>query len=288
MNVYSAEQGFYLRTMKRVLTAIILVPLVLLLVFFNNLPLITCAAGIVALLAMWEYLALANASGAKTPRIAALICVAALFACNFERPEYVAPAIGCLAFVLFIICAFRSPLPRVLPDTAYSVFGLLYIGLSLTTIPLLSARENGPSLLVFLFFVVWTGDIVALYVGRAFGKRKLAPAISPNKTWEGGIGSVTGSLFITVLLFFVAEILEKHGFDWLSYPGPLFHWLGLAVLLNITAQVGDLVESAIKRGAGVKDSGTLLPGHGGILDRIDALLLASPVLWYAVLVQQAF
>ncbi len=273
--------------MKRVLTALVLVPLVLLLVFFNNLPLITVAAGVVALLAAWEYLGLADASGAKTPRIAVLICIAALFACNFERPEYMAPAIGCLAFVLFVLCAFRSPLDRVLPDTAYSVFALLYVGLSLTTIPLLSARENGPSLLVFLFFVVWTGDVVALYTGRAFGKRKLAPSISPNKTWEGSVGSVAGSVLITVLLYFVAGVFTNHGFDWLSYPGSIFRWTGLAVVLNVAAQTGDLIESAMKRGAGVKDSGTLLPGHGGVLDRIDALLLAAPVLWYAVLLQQA-
>ncbi len=273
--------------MKRVLTALILIPLVLLLVFFDNLLLITAAAGIVALLAAWEYLALADASGAKTPRIAVLICIAALFACNFERPEYMAPAIGCLGFVLFIVCAFRSPVARVLPDTAYSVFGLLYVGLSLTTIPLLSARENGPSLLLFLFLVVWTGDAVALYTGRAFGKRKLAPSISPNNTWEGSVGSVAGSVLITVVLLLIAEAFGRHGFDWLSYPGPVVRWLGLGVLLNVAAQVGDLIESAMKRGAGVKDSGTLLPGHGGVLDRIDALLLAAPVLWYAVLVQQA-
>jgi phosphatidate cytidylyltransferase len=273
--------------MKRVLTALVLVPLVLLLVFFNNLPLITAAAGVVALLAAWEYLGLADASGAKTPRIAVLVCIGALFACNFERPEYMAPVLGCLGFVLFVLCAFRSPLARVLPDTAYSVFALLYVGLSLTTIPLLSARENGPSLLVFLFLVVWTGDVVALYTGRAFGKHKLAPSISPNKTWEGSAGSVAGSVLITVLLYFVAGVFTNHGFDWLSYPGPIFRWTGLAVVLNLAAQTGDLIESAIKRGAGVKDSGTLLPGHGGVLDRIDALLLAAPVLWYAVLLQQA-
>lgn len=274
--------------MKRVLTAVILIPIVLLLVFKAPFWLITLASAAVAALAAWEFLAMADASGAKTPRIAVLCAVALLFGCIFFRPEYAAPLLGCLTFTLFILCVFRSPLARVLPDTAYSVFGLLYIGLSLTAIPLLSAQENGPSLLVFLFFVVWVGDIVALYVGRAVGRRKLAPSISPNKTWEGSIGSVLGSVLITLLLIFLAGMLTRNNFDWLSYPGPMFRWLGLAVLLNIAAQVGDLIESAIKRGAGVKDSGTLLPGHGGILDRIDALLLAAPVLWWAQLAQQWF
>lgn len=274
--------------MKRVLTAAILIPLVLLLDFEGTPWLITLAAAAVAALAAWEFLALADGLGAKTPRIAVLCCIAALFACVLIRPEYLAPLVGCLTFALFILCAFRSPLPRVMPDVSYSVFGLLYVGLSLTTVPLLWSQENGPSLLLFLLFVVWTGDIVALYVGRAFGRRKLAPSISPNKTWEGSIGSILGSLLITLILVFLANLLTRRNLDWLSYPGSVFHWLGLAFLLNVAAQVGDLIESAIKRGAGVKDSGKLLPGHGGILDRIDALLFAAPVLWWAQLAQQWF
>lgn len=265
-----------------------LIPLVLLLIFSNRFWLITLVAAAVAELAAWEYLGLADASGSKTPRVVVCLSIAALFACTFWRPDYVAPLIGALTFILFIVCAFRSPLPRVLPDTAYSVFGLLYIGLSFTTLPLLSAQENGPSLLLFLFLVVWSGDVVALYTGRAFGRRKLSPSISPNKTWEGSLGSVAGSVGVALLLLWLAASLARRNVDYLSYPGPVVHWVLLAVLLNIAAQVGDLIESAIKRGAGVKDSGSLLPGHGGVLDRIDALLLAAPVLWYAQLAQQSF
>jgi phosphatidate cytidylyltransferase len=135
---------------------------------------------------------------------------------------------------------------------------------------------------------VWSGDIAAMYVGKALGRRKLAPSISPNKTWEGTIASVVGSVLVTVLLLWVAQKLTQHDLDVLFYPGSAWRWIGLGALLNVAAQVGDLVESAIKRGAGVKDSGTLLPGHGGVLDRIDALLLAAPVLWYAMLLQQVF
>jgi phosphatidate cytidylyltransferase len=120
-------------------------------------------------------------------------------------------------------------------------------------------------------------------VGRSFGRHKLAPQISPKKSWEGSAASVVGSLLIAALLVGLARWSE--GTAALPYPGPLVRWLGLAVLLNVFAQVGDLVESAIKRGAGVKDSGAMLPGHGGILDRIDALLLAAPALWYAQWIQ---
>ena len=274
--------------MKRILTAVVLVPLVLLLVFKGPYGLVTLAVAAVAELALWEYLGLADATGAKTPRIAVMVALAAQFAGGWFFPDQSGPVLAALALVLFIVCAFCSPLARVLPDTAYSVFGLIYIGFTMVTLPLLWSQENGKSLLLFLFLAVWSGDIAAMYVGKALGRRKLAPSISPNKTWEGTIASVVGSVLVTVLLLWLAQKLTQHDLDVLFYPGSAWRWIGLAALLNVAAQVGDLVESAIKRGAGVKDSGTLLPGHGGVLDRIDALLLAAPVLWYAMLLQQVF
>jgi len=274
--------------MKRVLTALVLIPLVLLLIFKGPFWLIILVVAVVAELALWEYLALADTMGAKTPRIAAVTCVALFFYITFRRPEFLTPLIGVITLSLLAMCAFRSPLNRVLPDAAYTVFGILYTGLSLTTLPLLYAQEEGPSLLTFLLFVVWAGDIAALYIGRTWGRRKLAPAISPGKTWEGSLASIAGSIAITGLLLWLASRLQAHDIAILSYPGSILHWLALAAILNVAAQVGDLTESAIKRGAGVKDSGSILPGHGGVLDRIDALLIAAPVLWYALLVQQTF
>jgi phosphatidate cytidylyltransferase len=142
---------------------------------------------------------------------------------------------------------------------------------------------------VFLLCVVWAGDIAALYIGRPFGRRKLAPTLSPNKTWEGSIASVAGSLLAAGGLLGISEYLAGWNSVALSYADEVWwYWLVLAVIVNIAAQVGDLAESALKRSAGVKDSGTLLPGHGGILDRIDALLLAAPALWYAQLIHQRF
>jgi phosphatidate cytidylyltransferase len=274
--------------MKRVLTAVVLIPLVLLLIFKAPFWLITPVVGLVAELALWEFLSLADAGGAKTPKIAAAIAVALVFVCVFYRPELLAQLLCAIALGLLILCAFRSPIKQVLPDAAYSLFGVLYVGFTLATLPLLSAQENGPSLLLFLFFVVWAGDIAALYVGRFLGKRKLAPSLSPGKTWEGSIASVVGSLAVALMLLLLAGALERRSIEALFYPGSIARWLSLALVLNVAAQIGDLVESALKRGAGVKDSGTLLPGHGGVLDRIDALLLAAPVLWYALLAQQTF
>jgi phosphatidate cytidylyltransferase len=276
--------------MQRIVTAIVLVPIVILLIFFSPtqpLPMMG-AIFVVSVLAIWEYLGLADAMGAKTPRLVVVVALALLLATVFRRSDLLEPILGILSLLLFLVCAFRSPVNRVLPDTAYSIFGLIYIGLPMGMLYLLSTRDNGPSLLLFLFMAVWCGDVAALYIGRAFGRRKLAPKISPNKTWEGSVASVAGSVLVTLLLVGVSGLLVARNIESLSYPGPILHWIGLAILVNIGAQLGDLVESAIKRGAGVKDSGHLLPGHGGMLDRIDALLLAAPLLWYAQLAQQTF
>jgi len=125
-------------------------------------------------------------------------------------------------------------------------------------------------------------------VGRAWGRHKLAPTLSPNKSWEGALGSVVGSLAATGILFGLAALLQAHDIAVLTYPEEAWYWLLLAVIVNVAAQAGDLAESALKRSVGVKDSGNLLPGHGGVLDRIDALLVAAPALWYAQVIHQLF
>jgi phosphatidate cytidylyltransferase len=267
--------------MKRVITAAILIPLVLLLLLRGSFLLVVLSTAVIAGLAAWEYLVIAAAHGAQPPRAWTLICLAVLFGATFENPGRLLPALGLAGLLLFILCAFRSPVDRVLPDTAYSVFALLYCGLTMTTVPLLWKQPGGSSLLIFLLCIVWSGDIAALYVGRAYGRHKLAPRLSPNKSWEGSAASLAGSLLIGGLLVTLARTTGG-----LSLPGPMAVWLVLAAVLNVFAQVGDLVESGIKRGAGIKDSGSLLPGHGGLLDRIDALLLAAPALWYAQWIQQ--
>jgi phosphatidate cytidylyltransferase len=274
--------------MKRIVTAIVLIPLVLLLVLKGHFWLLILAAAVVALAAAWEFMALADAGGAKMPRIPVMVGIAVLFGCAFRNADLIGPAICAVGLLLFMICVFRSPLDRVLLDSACSLFCLVYIGFTLCTLPLIGAQEGGPSLLLLLLFVVWSGDTAAFYVGKNFGRHKLAPRLSPGKTWEGTAASVAGSLVITVVLIELAKYLTGRGIDLLAYPGSIWNWLLLAVILNVAAQLGDLVESALKRGAGVKDSGTLLPGHGGVLDRIDALLLAAPVLWYAQLFKQWF
>ena len=271
--------------MKRILTALVLIPLVVLLVFLGPDWLVTLAVGAVALLAGWEYLGIAQYTGAKPPRIPVLVAIALLFVVSFFYPDRLPAAIGALCLALFVYCAFSAPVDRILWDSAGAVFCLIYTGLTLVCLPLLRSSEDGKWLVTFLLCVVWAGDIVALYVGRALGRHKLAPKLSPGKTWEGAVGSLAGSLLVTAGLLALALALVKRDIMALAFTGPVWHWLVLAVLVNLAAQVGDLAESGLKRSAGVKDSGTLLPGHGGVLDRIDALLLAAPVLWYAQVLQ---
>ena len=278
--------------MKRVLTAAVLIAVVFDLVFWGNQVALIIVSALVALLAAYEYVALTRSGDEVVPAWWLLTAVVVLFAVTYWRPlDSPLPVLSALGLSLLTIVSFREAktghLDRVLPIAAAGFFGLIYIAYPLTLIPQIIARENGPTLLIFLMLVVWTGDIAALYIGKAFGKRKLAPELSPNKTQEGALASLAGSVLIAGALAGVCELVGRRGSTVLHITEPLWQTLLLAALVNLAAQVGDLLESALKRGVGVKDSGAMLPGHGGILDRIDALLVAAPVLWYLLLLKEA-
>jgi phosphatidate cytidylyltransferase len=282
--------------MRRILTATVLILAVFALIFFGQLWMITLFSAIIAELAAYEYLKLA-AVGAESHGLKLCIPVwwmalgtALAFVVTLPNfpVEAQLPVLSALTLALFAWNGFRSPLIQVLPDTAQGLFGLIYIAYPLTLIPLLWKQEDGPALVLFLMVCVWAGDIAALYIGRAFGKRKIAPRLSPGKTWVGSIASIAGSMLAAGIVIVISNALLARGNTLLHIAEPLWQSLLLAAILNIAAQLGDLLESAIKRGAGVKDSGTMLPGHGGILDRIDALLLAAPVLWFALLLKDYF
>ncbi len=246
------------------------------------------AVAAVAALAGWEYLGLAQLRGARPPRIAVAVALLALFAGNFQWPDWTPAILGALNLSLLVLCTFRGPVEQVMADATASLFCMFYIGSTMLALPTLHEQPNGPSLIAFLLCVVWAGDTLALYVGRAWGRHKLAPSLSPGKTWEGALASLAGSLLAAGALLELAMQLQARDLAVLSYPDELWYWLAVATVVNLAAQVGDLAESALKRSAGVKDSGSLLPGHGGILDRIDALLVAAPVLWYAQVIHQRF
>jgi phosphatidate cytidylyltransferase len=276
--------------MKRILTATVLILVVIGLVFFGKPWMITCLSGVVALLAALEFRQLAAAGGSPVPLWWTVLAIAAFFLITSARPLDTITAVSFSTLVLFAWNTFRTPLDRVLAETAAGLLILLYIAYPLTLIPIFLMQENGPALLLFLFLCVWSGDIAALYIGKRYGRRKLSPRLSPNKTWEGAIASVVASVLFGMAVVAAGEHLSRTGssFTKLHTSEPWWQSLILAILLNIAAQFGDLLESGLKRGVNVKDSGTLLPGHGGILDRIDALLLAAPVLWFILALKEYF
>ena len=280
--------------MKRILTAVVLIAVVVAIVLRGPLWLLSTFAALIAALAAFEYRALAHRRAAiPNSDIATNVCIplpwlitatVLIFFFTLRLPDFELPVLSLLTFILLAWSGFRAPLNRVLLDTSLGLFALIYIVYPLTLLPLIRAHEDGTGLLLFLFVCVWSGDTAALYIGKAFGRRKLS-RLSPNKTWEGAIASVAAAVLCGLALFFLGQSLSARGYTALHIAIPAWQLALLAVVLNIAAQLGDLLESAIKRGAGVKDSGTLLPGHGGILDRIDALLLAAPVLWYLLLLK---
>lgn len=275
--------------MKRILTAVLLIVAVVALVFLGQLWMLTLATCLTAELAAYEYLTLANLGGARIPVWWMATATAILFVLTLPGFHYEAelPVLSALALVLLAWTGFRGTLDRVLPDSGIGLFGLIYVAYPLTLLPMIWNRDDGKPLLLFLMVCVWSGDIAALYIGRHFGRHKLS-TLSPNKTWEGSLASVAGSVLAGLCVVYAGALLSNRGNTVLHILEPVWQSILLAIVINVAAQLGDLLESAIKRGAGVKDSGTMLPGHGGILDRIDALLIAAPALWCVLLLKDAF
>lgn len=285
--------------MKRILTAIVLVPLVLFAIFRAPYWMLLGIAGLFALLSAHEYLNIVEAYGIRPLKRATMVLMLLLFV----PYSAFAPRIGSatipltllplIPLVLLIAAMRGAELRDGLPAAAASLLAFPYIAFGLAAVVLPVAWSTHGRLLVFyVLVVVWSGDIFALYVGRSVGRHKMSPRISPNKTWEGGIASVVGSAALGVLIlrhldrinhFFVRIhfiVPDNYlGLVWqpVFRDPPLWKAIAASVIINVMAQSGDLVESLIKRGAGVKDSGHLLPGHGGVLDRVDALLFAAPI-----------
>ncbi len=294
--------------MKRVLTAIVLIPIVLIVALRAPVPVLAGFVAVVAVLAIREFLDLSRHYGIQPLRKPVYFLTLVLLTTTgvfgllptpllaLEYAMYTAGLIAVLTPFLFLAIAMRrQDLRTGYPAAAAALLAMLYIALPLALIVQIRQMWAGAFLLVYLLVVVWVGDTAAYYVGRAVGRHKLAPRISPGKTWEGTVASFvaavavgswifTNAAAVSRTLLNIGLIVREQGYFARSVP-PLWEIALFSGLINVAAQVGDLVESLIKRGAGVKDSGTLLPGHGGMLDRIDALLFAAPVLWYYAALQ---
>ncbi len=288
---------------KRIATAAVLIPIVLVIVLRAPVPLLSAVVAVVALLATHEFLQLSQHYRVQPLCKPTYIYVALLFLFLALNGISGKPLIATTSFVVgmgfsaalapFVFLAIgmaRSDFSTSLPAAAASAFAFGYIALPLGFLVQVRQQWAGAILLVYVLLVVWAGDTIAYFVGRAFGRHAMTPRVSPKKTWEGAVGSMLGSLLVgwaflanaqpisSALLR--AHLIERRDGYFALQPWPLVTILVLSAAINVAAQLGDLVESLVKRGAGVKDSGALLPGHGGMLDRIDALLLAAPVVWF--------
>jgi phosphatidate cytidylyltransferase len=288
--------------LKRIATAVVLIPIVMLLVLRAPVAMLAVFAAAVALITVQEFLKLTESYGVQPLRLPTYIFVGLLFLLLAASAAGDTPQVSALKFVLGLgfasaIAPFlfltigmrRAQMSGAYPAAAASAFAFSYIALPMAMLVQLRQQWAGAFWLLYLLLVVWAGDIFAYFVGRSVGRHLMAPRISPKKTWEGATASLAASLVVGSLLFShalqISSFLLRVGLiqrrDGLFGEKPeLWPIIVLTVVVNIAAQLGDLVESLIKRGAAVKDSGNILPGHGGMLDRIDALLFAAPILWY--------
>ena len=281
----------------RILTALVLIPPALYVLYGAPLWLFLMVLLAVVGRNLYEYLAIARQTGARglpiiTYAAGGALCVAQcvdLKGRGFLVPVLLASAV--LA-TMFLALLRTKDVTEYMVTVSSTLLGILYVGFALSClVPLgfdsrlaiasvwaltgtavatrpFAGSRPGRDLLVFLFLIIWAGDAFAYFIGRALGRTPLFPRVSPNKTVEGSVGGLLGSL----LIGWAFAQWRWHGVDW-------WRVIIVAGLIAASGQAGDLAESALKRGSNIKDSGALLPGHGGLLDRMDSLLFAIPALW---------
>ncbi len=262
--------------MKRLVTAVALIAVAVYLIFLAPDFLFMAAALCMSLLCYLEFSGLVEKYGIQKQRaFGILLGLFILFGPVLFNPRYTLVIVA-LPLVIALALSLRTDnLNEMLPQIACAFMGAFY-----TFAPWrfsADLRHQSVHLLFFALALTWIGDSAAYYVGKQIGRHKLAPLISPKKSWEGAIASVAASVLFGVL--------------YLGRSMPQIPWwdvTAMAVIGNIAGQLGDLAESAMKRGAAVKDSGNILPGHGGMLDRVDSALFALPVIYGMYLASVAF
>jgi phosphatidate cytidylyltransferase len=256
--------------MKRVVTALVLIPALVYVVQFAPAAVCIGVILIAMMLALHEYFALVEIP-VSFRIVSGLIAAIAALVHLWPHFSFVL-LIG--AMLLLTLAVFsRFALPDGFRAVVFGFFGAVYVGGLMGFLIAIRmwnrGTEMGADLLMMLLVMIWAGDSFAYFVGKSFGRHKLSPVISPNKTWEGAVaGFVFGIVAAVVCKFtFVREL-------------DLMDAIGLGATVGVSGQIGDLCESIIKRAVKVKDSGGIIPGHGGMLDRVDSLLFAAPAMYY--------
>jgi len=268
--------------MKRVLTAVIILPFLIASILISWLqPLFVLLIAAALLIGLLEFRKLARKRGMKPVDEAMFLGAAGLFVVFYLNDssqevltlQLIVAILILMTVVTLAATAFRgAPFDAMISSAGATILGVLYVvllGAHLVALRSSFPQQLSAHLLSFFFLVIMGADTGAYYVGRTFGKHKLAPTISPGKTWEG----VAGGLLAGVLLAGVAHF-------WFFRNLPLKWALPLGALLTLVGLAGDLTESALKRSVGAKDAANLLPGHGGMLDRLDSLLFNAPLIYY--------
>jgi len=268
--------------MQRIVTAAILLPFLIASILISWLqPLFVALVGAAMALGLLEFWKLAKRRGMKPDMPAGYLGAAAIFTIFcFNEPSQdsfslllVVVTLVVLTMATLAAATFRgAPFDTIISSVGATILGVLYIALlggHLVALRTGFAQPMSAHLLSFFFLVIMGSDTGAYYVGKTFGKHKLAPKISPGKTWEGVIGGVLAGLFMAGIAHF-----------WFFRTFPLKWMLPLALVMVVLGIIGDLTESALKRSAGAKDAANLLPGHGGVLDRMDSLLFNAPLIYY--------
>ena len=264
---------------KRVITALWGIPLLIAAVWFSRpeypFPWFTVLVAIWGLLAVFEFYRMVAASKIAPLTYFGLIWTLLFIMSPHFDYDFLTPLLLTAGVMLSLIwLLLRRQKEGAFIGWAWTIAGILYIGWLLSYFVALRGLDDGRNWVFFALFATFGSDTAAFFTGKALGRHHLAPSISPGKTWEGAIGGIFGAIMVS--LFFTLPIP-------LSLPLSYWQAILLGLLVSIFGQLGDLVESLLKRNMGVKDSGKLLPGHGGFLDRIDSVVFAGIVVYYYVI-----
>ncbi len=264
--------------MSRILTALVVLPVLIASVWIERLaPLFVLLAATAMVLGLYEFWVLAKRRGVKadvgTGMVFAVAILVTFLLSDFGNLDLLLAVLVLFVVVTLVAALLRgAPFDGMIAGASATVLGVCYVALLggyLIAVRMTFSMPLAAKLLSFFFLVLMAGDTGAYYTGRLFGRRKLAPEISPGKTWEGAAGGMLASLAAATLAHF-----------WFFRELDLAWALALAAVMNVVGVIGDLTESALKRGAGAKDAANILPGHGGLLDRLDSLLFNAPILYY--------